>query len=295
MSYKLRNILVLGILTLLVAGTAGYLVFYHYPKKMKDVEKSIASIKKQIASLEGVEEEYKNIDKTIREKEERLKNLNKRVVPAVTPSQSYRYLIDILQYSGMLDFDMLYQGIREGKGYNYNVYNIKGEGAFHKIYKFISYLEQGPQFYRIAKLTLRMVEEKDEETGAYQIIIPFEMEVWALFANVPDLPLIRRTLANVRVIRATNPFYPFIYRNLPPNLDELPEVERAELKAILKDKVMIADHEGTIHELMEGDKVYLGYLKRIDGENNEVHFVLNKGGIVESFSLQMRFGEETKK
>jgi hypothetical protein len=293
LSYKLRNLLVVVVLFLLVSSVSGYLVFYHYPKKAKKVEKEINAIKKQIASLQTVEEEYKNIDKTIREKEQRLANLDKKVVPAVTPSESYRYLISILKYSGVLDFDMLYQGVREGGGFSYNVYNIKGEGPFYKIYKFINFLERGPQFYKIERLMLRMVEEKDKETGVYQIILPFEMEIWALFASVADLPPIKRTLASVRVSRATNPFYPYIYRNLPPNTDELPEVERAELKAIVDDKILISDSENRIHELKAGDKVYLGYLKRIDGENNEAHFILNKGGIVETFSLHMRFGEET--
>lgn len=293
MSYKLRNLIVLASLCLILFSVSGYIVFWHFPKKISASEKKITSLKKQIASLQGVEEEYQNIDKIIKEKEQRLANLNKRVVPAVTPSESYRYLISILKYSGMMDFDMLFQGTKDANGYRYNVYNLKGEGPFYKIYEFVSYLEKGPLFYKIEKLTLRMVEEKDKETGVYQIILPFEMEIWALFANVADLPPIRRTLASVRVNRATNPFYPYIYRNLPPNTDGLPEVERAELKAIVDDKILISDSENKIHELKAGDKVYLGYLKRIDGENNEAHFILNKGGIVETFSLHMRFGEET--
>ena len=195
-------------------------------------------------------------------------------------------------HRGDHDFDMLYQGTKKAGGYQYNVYNIKGEGPFHKIYNFISYLEKGPLFYKIERLILRMVENKDPETKVYQIIVPFEMEIWALFADVPDLPPIRRSLRSVKVSRVSNPFYPFIYRDLPANTDELPEVERAELKAILKDKVLIADVEGNIHELIEGDKVYLGYLKSINPDNNEAEFILNKGGIVEKFSLYLRFGEE---
>jgi hypothetical protein len=295
LSYKLRNIVVLASLCLLLFSVSGYIVFYHYPKKIKAVEKKIASIKKQIANLEGVEEEYQNIDKIIKDKEQRLANLDKRVVPAVTPSESYRYLLSILKYSGVLDFDMLYQGSADGKGYKYNIYNIKGEGPFNKIYEFITYLEKGPLFYKIEKLNLHMVETKDEETKIYQIVIPFEMEIWALYADVPDLPPIRRTLASVRVPRASNPFYPYVYADLPANLDDLPEVERAELKAIVSDKVFIQDAEGNIHELKEGDKVYLGYLKKIKADNNEAEFILNKGGIVERFSLFIRFGEETKK
>jgi hypothetical protein len=256
------------------------------------IEKKISRMEKQIASLDGVEEEYQNIDKIIKEKEQKLANLDKRVVASVTPSESYRYLISILNHSGFLDFDMLFQGTQKQGGYQYNVYNVRGEGSFHKIYNFISFLEKGPLFYKIQNMTLRMVENKDKDTKMYQIIIPFELEIWAVFADVPDLPPIRRTLSSVRVARASNPFYPFIYRDLPDNVDELPEVERAELKAILKDKVLIADAEGNIHELREGDKVYLGYLKQIDPENNEAEFILNKGGIVEKFSLHLRFGEE---
>jgi hypothetical protein len=284
--------IVLGVLVFLLLTISGYVTFFHYPKKIRLVEKKIATIQKQISSLEGVEAEYESIDQIIKEKETNLANLNKRVMPAVTPSESYRYLISILNYSGVLDFDMLYQGNKQAGGYQYNVYNIKGEGPFHKIYNFISFLEKGPLFYKIEQLNLRMVENKDPETKVYQIIVPFEMEVWALFADVPDLPPIRRTLASVRVLRVSNPFYPFIYRDLPANTDELPEVERAELKAILKDKVLIADVEGNIHELIEGDKVYLGYLKSIKPDNNEAEFILNKGGIVEKFSLYLRFGEE---
>ncbi len=295
MAYKLRNLIVLAVLFSLLSVVSGYLVFLHFPRKIAAVQKKIDNTKKQIANLQGVEEEYKNIDVIIKEKEQRLSNLNKRVVPAVTASESYRYLISILDYSGMLDFDMLFQGTREEKGYKYNVYNIKGEGPFYKIYEFISYLEKGPLFYKINRCNLRMVEQKEKETLMYQIIVPFEMEIWALFADVPDLPPIRRTLASVRVPRATNPFYPYIYRDIPANTDNLPEVERADLKAVLNDRAFIADAEGKIHELKEGDKVFLGYLKKIDLNTNEAHFILNKGGIVEKFSLHLRMGEETKK
>ena len=294
MSYKLRNIIVLGVLCFLLCGIAGYIVFYHYPNQITDVSKKITTLRKQIAGLEGVEQEYNTIDKIIKEKEQRLANLDKRVVPAVTPSESYRYLISILEYSGMLDFDMLFQGTKEGKGYKYNVYNIKGEGPFYVIYEFVTYLEKGPLFYKIERLNLRMVESKDKETKMYKIIVPFEMEIWAMFADVPDLPPIKRTLASVRVPQATNPFYPFIYSDLPANADSLPEVERADLKAIVNDRILLADAEGVIYELKEGDRVYLGYLRRIDADNNEAEFILNKGGIIEKFSLHMRFGEETK-
>ncbi len=41
--------------------------------------------------------------------------------------------------------------------------------------------------------------------------------------------------------------------------------------------------------MQEGDKVYLGYVSKIDAEDNQVVFILNKGGIVERFTLKLGF------
>ena len=60
----------------------------------------------------------------------------------------------------------------------------------------------------------------------------------------------------------------------------------------MPNKALIADNSGKIHELAEGDRVYLGYLNKINVEKNEVGFVLNKGGIVERFTLKIRFKAE---
>ena len=64
---------------------------------------------------------------------------------------------------------------------------------------------------------------------------------------------------------------------------------------MLPGKAILVDHLGKIHVLKEGDEVYLGYLTKIDVPNNRVEFTLNKGGIVERYSLTLPFpsAEET--
>jgi hypothetical protein len=37
----------------------------------------------------------------------------------------------------------------------------------------------------------------------------------------------------------------------------------------------------------EGEQVYLGYLTKIDYDNNSVSFILNKGGIIEKVTLEL--------
>ena len=47
--------------------------------------------------------------------------------------------------------------------------------------------------------------------------------------------------------------------------------------------------------MWEGDQVYLGYLTEIDYDKNEVHFVLNKGGIIEKVTLELDKIDSEKK
>ncbi len=291
MSYKIRNILVLTGFLVLISLVSGYLLLLHFPRKANKIEKDIKSLKKQVTALDGIEAEYYKLEEVIQGQEKKLAKLDKKIVSSVSPANTYKYLNTILDHSGFLEFNLLFLGEKEAKGYKYNAYSVKGEGNYGTIYRFIAYLEKGPEFYKIKKLNMRMVESKDEETGRNKIVVPFDMELWALFADVDELPRIKRTLNNVWVGYVTNPFYPHIYRNIPANADGLPEVERAELKAVLPNKAMIADNSGKVHVLKEGDPVYLGYVSKIDVEKNEVEFVLNKGGIVERFKLQLRFNE----
>jgi hypothetical protein len=118
------------------------------------------------------------------------------------------------------------------------------------------------------------------------------MEIHALYADVKDLPPIKKTLADVKVEEVKNPFVPYVYRELPPNTRGLLEVERADLKAIIPGRAFVADHTGKIHVLKEGDEVYLGYVTKIDVEKNQVEFTLNKAGIVEKFVLKLRFEQQ---
>ncbi|MFZ0389095.1 MAG: hypothetical protein WAN36_01445 [Calditrichia bacterium] len=294
MTYKIRNIMVLAAFCGLVGLVGGFFIFYYYPGKIKKLNTEIENTQKQIAALDGIEEQFLQLEEVIRTQEQRLESLDKRVLAEVSPAATYKYLNTILNYSGTLDFNLYYSGGKKDKGFSYNVYRVKGEGSFQNIYRFLSYLDYGPEFYRINKLSMRLMESKDGITGRYQVTVPFEIELWALFSEVKNLPEIKRTLNDVKIENVSNPFYPLIQRNIPTNTRNLLEVERAELKAVLPDKAMIADNNGEIHVLRVGDEVYLGYLKSIDHANNRVEFVLNKGGIVETYALDLSFDKQIR-
>ena len=82
-------------------------------------------------------------------------------------------------------------------------------------------------------------------------------------------------------------FYPLIRNEIEPNIDNLLDVQGAKLLALIPEGAFIADTHGSTYLVWEGEQVYLGYLTKIDYENNTVSFILNKGGIIERVTLEL--------
>ncbi len=72
-----------------------------------------------------------------------------------------------------------------------------------------------------------------------------------------------------------------------PNRDELLDVQTGQLLALIPDGAFLTDASGRTYLLWEGDQVYLGYLTEIDFKNSRVHFIVNKGGIIEKITLEL--------
>lgn len=288
MTYKTRNLAILGsILGIIILYTA-YALLIAYPGENKEVQQKLARIKGKITALKGIEKEYYTYEELIREQEKKLASFDKELISDATSASTYDYLNNILKFIGPLEFNLNYKGNKQNEKYGYNIYSVKGEGTFERIYEFIWYIERGPMILRINKITLRGVERGKGTRRASDLIIPFDLEIWAYYGNFEGLPEVDRPLDNIAISQVKSPFVPLIRRRLPTNTAGLLEVERADLQAIVPGKALIADHRGKIHELQRGDKVYLGYLTSINPSTSEVVFTLNKGGVIQKFTLSLR-------
>ena len=108
-------------------------------------------------------------------------------------------------------------------------------------------------------------------------------------ANYKENSLTTNSLYNI--------FYPLIRDDIPPNTEELLDVQTAQLLALIPDGAYVSDASGKTHLLWEGDEVYLGYLTKIDSTTNDVKFVLNKGGVIEkvTLTLEQNLSDKDKK
>lgn len=89
------------------------------------------------------------------------------------------------------------------------------------------------------------------------------------------------------ILTSYDPFKPLILSNLPPNIHDLLNVDQSKLVALTNKSAFIQDQKGVMQEMQVGDKVYLGYLSKIDLNRGKVTFELNKGGIYSTSTLNL--------
>ena len=280
----------MSIVTAIVLAVGLYFTAWFYPQKIAEAKSRFDRFNRQAQQLDGIETEYYTLEKAIKEKQDKINDYQKEFVKDDSFAKTYDYLNSILKYIGPLDFSMTFAKTEKDGSFGYNVYSIRGEGPFSSVIQFISYIEKGPRLYRIENLNFQSLEMKDDESKRIKLRISFQMEMRVYFTDFEDLPPIQKSLRDVQTHTVSNPFYPHIFRNVPGNAENLIEVERAQVKAILTDKALI-EYNGETHVLKVGDKVYLGHLSKIIPSSNEVKFVLNKGGIMERVSLKLQFDE----
>ncbi|MGE5621368.1 MAG: hypothetical protein ACM3U0_02210, partial [archaeon] len=74
---------------------------------------------------------------------------------------------------------------------------------------------------------------------------------------------------------------------IPPNTNDLPDIQNGVLISLVPQGAFVQVNQGDTYLMEKGDPVYLGYLTDIDYNAGTVTFTLNKGGLVEEKVLQL--------
>lgn len=289
MSYKIRNSIVLGILLLLILGVGTYIRAFNLPKKVKQIEKDITKIDEELQNTPNLVNQFNDLSTTLTDTRMRWEHRNKDIPPVDITSQSYAYFSHLIDLSGEVKLDMIYNGVQNKGNYGYNVYSLKGEAPFENFYRFIWYLENDRKLYKIQTIVVKGLEIAPTEKEEGRILITFDMLVNAYFSSVSELSTSVGERSITPTLLIVDPFAPIISSGIPPNTRSLVEVERADLRAVIPGKAFVLDQTNVIRTLLEGDEVYLGYVTKIDQANGRMECTLNKGGIIEKVELKIRY------
>jgi hypothetical protein len=298
MSNDTLNTLVLTVVLALVTGFGVYMTQKKQPARLERLEKEETALRLRQAEVEELLVEKASSSERA---EDALRRWNSRykVLPEDLTSPAVVDYLNALSGVGFKTFNVSLNGLNRGSDYSTLSYGVQGEAYFGSLYQFIWNIENGRGLYRIRDLDVEATTmmEPNPETGVdrREDIVRFSMTVEAYFAGadgmsapdsiitVPDEVLPAR-------ITASDPFYPLVLDALPPNTDNLVDVEADSLVSVIGQMAVFRDELGA-RPLRVGDRVYLGQIERIDQNEAVVTADLNKGGIRERVEISLATGE----
>ena len=165
-------------------------------------------------------------------------------------------------------------------------YKLTGSGFFNEVYRLIYSIEQSKELKKIVSADFGNLIKTDDE-GIPKFLLNFEMIVRVYYSNDSRFAPEQFVENDLRTRPIYDAFYPLIRNEIPPNVDQLLDVQSAKLLALIPEGAFVADTHGNTYLVWEGEQVYLGYLTKIDYEANNASFILNKGGIIERVNLEL--------
>ena len=294
--------LLTALLVIVLAAVGGY-GFYQtrtvQPAEIAELEQQEKELIARQAGVEGLmiefEESREQADVALRRWNARYK-----VLPTTLTSPAVVDYLNALSQNGFETFDLSLVGRELGPIHSKYTYRASGQAYFGALYGLLWNLENGRGMYRVRDLnvsrTTVQIDDPDREEDRSVVMADFELTVEAYFSGeegisapdslieVPAAVLPPRSLPR-------DPFYPFILDNLPPNIDDLVDVETDSLVSVAG-PLATFDHNGSLRSLRAGDRVYLGKVTSIDPAKARVVVNLDKGGIREKVEIDFRTGEQ---
>ena len=286
MSYAIRNTLVLAILFILVAAGGGYWVFSRQLGELKGIRQDQDEVSREIEEMGDVHAVLEEITAKLEEAKERWRHREKVIPPVDNPADTYAYLNRIVSRTGTaVRYNFRFRDSGGDSVLSWNRYDISdGYGSYARLYGFLWRLENQRRLYRIEELTVQEETLTDERTGQPRSRVRFNCQLMAYFMPGTDPHADEAEFLRLTSL-SRDPFRPLLYEDVPLNTENLLEVDKAQLLAIVGEMIYVRDQGGETRYLQLGDRVYLGHLAEVDHGNSRVMFVLNKAGLTDYVTL----------
>jgi len=295
MNRKLKNTLILVALLLIIIIGGSLYTFLSQNSDIDERKKKLNNLNLNAYNTEELIEQLNTLKYRVIELDSILALRKFNIPVKLHQSEFFNFINKIsFNFSPKSFVNIEYRDITLEQHYKYYTYKLSGTGYFNDIYKMIFAIEQSKELKKITSLSFDNFVQVDED-GIPGYLVTYTINCSIYFSDNDQFAssvskenrLIPNPLYDI--------FYPLIRNDIAPNIDNLLDVQSAELLALIPEGAFIADSKGTTYLLWEGDKVYLGYLTEIDYDENVVHFVLNKGGIIEKITLNLEKNEKKEK
>lgn len=287
MNKKLRSTLSLVALLLLILIIGGIYIFVIQGGRISDREEKLSELNKNSYDPVKLEAKYEEVKRRSAVLDSILSSRKFNIPKDLSSIKFYNFVNNVVSdFSEHTEVNIEFQGQTAERDFFYYKYKMTGSGFFNEVYKLIYSIEQSKELKKVTTLNIGNLIKTDSE-GIPLFLVNFEMEAQVYFSSDSRFSPEEAVENNLSTGPIYDAFYPLIRNEIEPNVDNLLDVQGAKLLALIPEGAFIADTHGSTYLVWEGEQVYLGYLTKIDYENNTVSFILNKGGIIERVNLQL--------
>jgi len=288
-SNALRSTIVIGAIWLVLLLVGGWYVYYSQADELGAVRKENKEAHEAYDKMQAKVDSRGEVRATLAKLTDHWYQRKKIIPVADNARTSYNYFNWISQQSGpMLMFDFMVLSEAPDESPPSRTYQLRGEDTFENLFDFIYYLEHEPLLYKIGQISIDGASIGQNDDGDV-LGVRFDMQIKVYYGTSSSLDQSFSPRVVQTVPKQIDPFYPLILDNLPKNTRGLVLVDESKLQALTKDTAFIIDQKKNLVTLHVGDEVFLGYLTKIDVQQNECVFTLNLGGVIEKYSMELNF------
>ncbi len=288
MNRKLKNTLVLVGLLILILGVGGAYTFILQRGKINNAKQKIKELDKTHYNTGALKSQYNDLLKKSGVLDSVLSSRKFNIPQNLSSINFFNFVNKVSgNFSPKTQTDVEFEGQKKDKTFFYFTYKLKGSGDFNDLYSLIYAVEQSKELKKISNISITNMITSDKE-GLPNFLVTYNMDVNVYFSSDNRFSTANFVENNLNTSPIYDAFYPLIRSQIPPNIDNLLDVQGARLLALIPEGAFISDSKGNTFLLWEGQKVYLGYLTKIDYDHNTVSFILNKGGIIDKVDLSLQ-------
>lgn len=287
MNRKLVSTLLLLIILVVIAVSGSAYTYYYQAGNIEDNEKELKDLKINAQDTEDLKVQLDELKYRLAELDSILA-LRKFIIPVSIPQSNFFKFVNRISsnFSDHSYVNVEYSGEGDPGDFFSYIYRLKGTADYNDLFRLVYAIEQSKELKKVTKGTLNNFVEVDDD-GFPHYLVGYDFEVMVYYSDTDTYASASYKENRLKSNPLYNIFYPLIRDDIPPNINNLLDVQTAQLLALIPDGAYVADASGNTHLLWEGDEVYLGYLTKIDYTTNEVKFVLNKGGVIEKVTLKL--------
>lgn len=266
----------------MLIGASGYLFirFYQQPK-IEQLEEQVSTLQTDYDRKKAVADQLPELEVKFDESQMFIENYDKTLFRTSNPDRIFRYL-SLLSNTDPIEFDYVFSDSTSNDRYGIVMSQLSGSGSYSAVLNFLTRIENSEPVQKIEQLVISPLTREDDYSFA-----SFTLRLSSYYDRLNNFNVTGTPGISGRIAFASyNPFYPLI-RNVEPNTEDRINVEQSQLVGIGSGIVYLLDQNGTLQTLREGDRVYLGLLETININQGIANFRLNKGGIIESVSLEV--------